>query len=117
MTARKAPAPDNRPEFYKRLFRPLEADDLEAATSRGLQDEVWLLRVLIRRVVELAYPAEGEPSLDCAILTLDKLGIAAIRLAKLLQTQQALGKGQDDFAATLNQALDDVIADLQRRQP
>lgn len=116
MTARKTPAPDTRPAFYKRAFLPADADDLEAAASHGLQDEVWLLRVYIRRVVEMV-GAGGEPSLDQAILTLDKLGIAAIRLAKLLQAQQALGKGQDDFAATLNQALDDVITDLQRGQP
>lgn len=116
MTARKAPAPKTRPAFYEQAFKPADADDLEAAASHGLQDEVWLLRVYIRRVVEMA-DAGGEPSLAQAILALDKLGIAAIRLAKLLMTQQALGKGQDDFAATLNQALDDVIADLQKGQP
>ncbi|HEX9029600.1 MAG TPA: hypothetical protein VF823_10540 [Anaerolineales bacterium] len=116
MTARKATAPKTRPKYYKRVIKAADADDLEAAASHGLQDEVWLLRAYIRRVVEMA-DASGETSLGQAILALDKLGTAAMRLGRLLMTQQSLGKEQDEFSAALNQALEDVIADLRGERP
>jgi hypothetical protein len=88
----------------------MEAGDLDAMLSHGLQDEISMLRVVTRRVMKLS---KGVEDLDEAITVLGALGIAATRLAGLLKTQKILGGEQtDEVTAAINQALNDVIKEL-----
>ena len=46
--------------FYSKRFRPLELSDLDTALGDGLEDEIALLRVIIRRVFECANDEENK---------------------------------------------------------
>jgi hypothetical protein len=109
--------------FYSQLFKAAETRDLEGYTQEGLQDEVAMLRVMIRRVVKLASNPEtdgadhrsgtGQPGdLGSAITTLDTLGRAAARLGQLLNTEKKLASQNDEASRTLYQALSDIAAEL-----
>jgi hypothetical protein len=90
--------------YYSRLFRPLEADDLEAILRDGLEDEIAMLRVITRRVFELA---DNQEDIESSIKTLSALGVAATRLARLLEAQKSLGGG-DRTLQMLSQALNEI---------
>jgi hypothetical protein len=94
--------------FYSRRFRNLEHRDLEAGLQDGLQDEISLLRVQIRRLMELA---EGQTDLKEAIQTLTAIGLACTRLAGMLKTQRILGIDEDDLTKAINEAVDDILKD------
>jgi hypothetical protein len=102
--------------YYGRNFKPDETQDLEAA-SGGLSDEVALLRVMIRRVVELATGGGSSGDLEKAIAALNTLGTAATRLANLLKTEKKLAAGDSEMSKALNKALDDVLAELRGNKP
>lgn len=90
--------------YYSRLFRPLEAEDLQAILQDGLEDEIAMLRVITRRVFELA---DNEEDIETSIKTLSALGVAATRLARLLEAQRSLGGG-DRTVQLLSQALSEI---------
>lgn len=95
--------------FYSRGFQAMEIDDLEAETAQGLDDEIKMLRVVTRRVLQLA---ENMDDLDNAVTVLSALGAAATRTAHLLRTQKLLGADTSDTTAALQTALAAVMTDL-----
>ena len=97
--------------FYSRRFKPLEVRDLESVLADGLEDEISLLRVIIRRVFEFANEEENQ---DLSIWTaaLNTLGAASTRLAGLLRTQQLINGGSEDLVSTLSQALGQVAHEI-----
>lgn len=99
--------------YYSRLFRPLEADDLEAILRDGLEDEIAMLRVITRRVFELA---DNEEDIESSIKTLSALGVAATRLARLLEAQKSLGGG-DRTLQLLSQALSEIRDERREKWP
>jgi len=106
-TAAPATPPDNSAYgYYARLFREAEKQDLPASLESGVQDEAAMLKVLIRRVFELASGSEDTAE---SIRTLQALGQAAARLAGLLETQQGLSPQEDRVMSELSFALDEVL--------
>ena len=106
-TAAPATPPDNSAYgYYARLFREAEKQDLPASLESGVQDEAAMLKVLIRRMFVLT---EGTEDVGESIRALQALGQAATRLARLMETQQALGSQEDPVMADLALALDDVL--------
>ena len=96
--------------FYSAQFRSRENHDLDTALATGLQGEIDMMRVMTRRVMELA---DGVESLDTAMDLLGVLGMSAIRLASLLKAQKLLGRpGDQDMATALSEALTDVVKEL-----
>ena len=96
--------------FYSRLFRQIEHDDLEATMTDGLESEVNMMRVITRRVMELV---DGETDLDTEIHLLNVLGVASIRLARLMRTQALLGGGlSDEVFDTISRELDKINKEL-----
>ncbi|MBE0688294.1 MAG: hypothetical protein IH585_20060 [Anaerolineaceae bacterium] len=75
--------------FYSRKFRDLESQDLETVPVEGLDGEIALMRVMIRRVFDYANDNAGD--LEDWMETLTVLGSASTMLAKMLQTQKLLG--------------------------
>jgi hypothetical protein len=97
--------------FYSRRFKEAEKRDLAAHTG-GLEDEIAMLRVSIRRLLEWT-PARGERvELAEAVARLNALGQAAARLAGLLRTQKRLAEGAGEVSSALSQALDEVMKEL-----
>ena len=94
--------------FYARAYKTGELADLDAILSEGLRDEITMLRVATRRVID--FIAEFETPKE-ATATLGALGLAATRLATLLRTQKILD-GEQSTSTVLSQALAEVVKEL-----
>lgn len=93
--------------FYSRKFKSGEIADLEVlASSDKLQDEIVLLKVVIRRVWELASEKEGD--LDSWIAALNVLSQAMTRQAGLLRVQSLMGDGNSEVTQAISEAIRQV---------
>jgi hypothetical protein len=99
--------------FYSRLFHAVEANELPQDQSVSLDHEITLLRVMIRRTMELA---DGIDDLREATRALDALGAAAGRLAGLLRTQKNLLNRQSNIADEISIAIQQVNAELRSKK-
>ena len=80
--------------FYSRRFKDLELSDLASVITDNLDDEISLLRVMIRRVFEFA-DSQAETLEDWESV-LSTLGAASTRLAGLIRVQTlSSGKSQN----------------------
>jgi hypothetical protein len=95
--------------FYSRNFHHLEAADLDIALLNNLDDEIALLRIIIRRVFEYTH-ADDQNSATWST-ALGTLGAACIRLSHLLRTQKLLGGEGDKNASAVSQAIADIMKD------
>ncbi len=77
--------------------------------AEGLRDEITMLRVVTRRVLRLARESHD---LDEAMILLDTMGMAAIRLASLLRVQKLLGRDSGETAEIISQALTEVMKEF-----
>ncbi len=97
--------------FYSRLFRKSEADDLHE-NSTSLEHEITLLRVMIRRTMQLA---DGIDDIKEATRVLDALGAAAGRLSNLLRTQKILKDRHSQMAEEISIAIKEVNQELRSK--
>lgn len=88
----------------------MELADLSSALQDNLEDEIALLRILMRRVFEYADAAAD--SLEEWEHALSTLGSAASRLAGLLRTQQAITGKSRDVVGLLSEAIGEVAHEL-----
>lgn len=95
--------------FYSRLFREGELTDLTTVESGALEDEVVMLRVSIRRMFEMTDEAADLKEWG---ITLNTLGLAASRLARLLKVQQDLSGSEGDSSAELAEALRQAVEEV-----
>ena len=98
--------------FYSQSFKPTEDADLETLLLDGLQNEVAMLRVMIRRVVVLASRKEAAASFAKAITTLNTLGAASTRLSGLLRMERMMSGNNSKVANVLCKAIDDALAEF-----
>lgn len=100
--------------FYSETFRAGENEHLEnAEIAEGLQDEITMMRVITRRVLQLA---QGTEDLDEAMHLLNTMGMAAIRLASLLRIQKLLGANEDKVGQALTAMLTDAIEKIKEEK-
>ena len=94
--------------FYSRKFKPLEAEDLDVLEAEDkLQDEILLLKVMIRRVWELA--ASEATNLESWSQALNVLGLAMTRQASLIRVQAITGGGGSKATTqAISQAIQEV---------
>ncbi len=97
--------------FYSRLFRPSEVDDIRE-DSASLEHEITLLRVMIRRTMQLA---DGIDDLKEATRILDAMGATAARLANLLRTQKSLKDHRSQLADEISIAIQEVNRELRSK--
>ncbi|MCJ7520025.1 MAG: hypothetical protein MUO42_10215 [Anaerolineaceae bacterium] len=98
--------------FYSKRYYPLELKDLSIILGDGLFDEISLLRVIMRRVFNLANDEDAQ-TLDTWTRSLNTLGAAATRLAGLLRTQLIIsGEDSDTLVSVLSNAIGAVSHDL-----
>jgi hypothetical protein len=98
--------------YYSRLFRATESTDLEYDSSGNLENEITLLRVMIRRTMQLA---NGIDDLREATRVLDALGAAAGRLACLLRIQKSLNTPHPGAADEISIAIQQVNQELRHK--
>jgi hypothetical protein len=93
--------------FYSRNFKQLESADLEIALLNGLDDEIAMLRVIIRRVFD--YTHAEKQNLDTWTTGLATLGAACTRMAHLLRTQKLIAGDDDITTNALTMALGKIM--------
>ena len=93
--------------YYAPQLRKLELDDLREALSTGLRDEIAMMRVAIRRMLEIA---NGAIDPDKALKALSALSLAATRLAHLLKIEAELTGGNSSKAVA--QAIQEAVAEI-----
>ncbi len=98
--------------FYSRLFHANETVDLDSDLGTSLENEITLLRVMIRRTMQLA---EGIDDLQEATRALGALGAAANRLASLLRAQKSLKDQDNQLADDLSIAIQQVNQELRSK--
>ncbi len=85
--------------FYARKFKPKQLDDYtRAAAVTGLDEEIALLRLIIRKLSDHCLPADGQPP-DLAVINALEASLA--RLSHLLKAQRFLALGDTDPAALI----------------
>lgn len=98
--------------FYSRQFREREIKDLDILLDAGSQanliDEIAVLRVTIRRTLELS---KGIDDIETAIKWLSVLGASSTRIATLLRTQRILGTDPNHDLDAITLALEQVARD------
>jgi hypothetical protein len=99
--------------FYSRLFHATENTDLNCDPPTSLEHEITLLRVMIRRTMQLA---DGIDNLHEATRVLDALGAAACRLSNLLRAQKSLNQGQSPLADEISIAIQQVNKELRNKK-
>ena len=97
--------------FYSPLFRNRETSNLPGEAA-SLEQEITLLRVMIRRTMQLA---DGIDDLKEATHVLDALGAAAARLANLLRLQKSLHENHAQVADEISIAIQQVNAELRSK--
>ena len=91
--------------FYSKRFQGGELDDLDMELREGLTDEIALMRIMMRRVLDAANEEKKrEPLME----TLSTLGTASTKLAILLRTQAQINNHQTDIAALIIDAIEEV---------
>ena len=91
--------------FYSRRFRNGELEDLLKASPDALRDEIAMLRIINRRVVDMV--DEGK-SPDEILEFYNFIALTSLRLSTLLRTQNLLEKSENT-AGSLLSALEKVI--------
>jgi hypothetical protein len=97
--------------FYSRQFRQLETADLDVMLETGLESEINLIRVIARRVFDMAGVIE---TLEEGYSLLSALSDAALRLASILRTQSILSGSpyEDHTWDQITRALEDINTEL-----
>ena len=96
--------------FYSKLFKPLNAEDLEGIFSTSLEEEIAMLRVATQWTFNLANQV-GD--INQAIKALGALGLASIRTSRLLKSQKELGNG-DQALSAIKDAINEVLRERGR---
>ena len=99
--------------IYSPLFQTSETIDLNEDEISSLEHEITLLRVMIRRTMQLAV---GIHDLRKAIRMLDSLGAAMGRLSTLLRVQKSLNEGRSQMADEISVAIQQLNADLRNKK-
>jgi hypothetical protein len=104
-----APRPRKRPGYLERHATPQELADLQAAQQRGLEDEIGMLRIAMRRFFALA---GGCDDLEAAGQILKTIGMAASRLALLLKPRDGSETDDGKVEAAISNAIADVVREF-----
>lgn len=88
--------------FYSRRFQGAELDQLKVLSEPGLTNEIEMLRLVIRRVIDRIDDVE---SLEQLLRYLSTISLATAQLSRLLKTQRLLVGEVDDIERALQQAI------------
>ena len=96
--------------FYPRQLRSKDLADLDNCQSSGLTDEITMLRVMIRRVVEMG---KGVDNLYDGLNLMRGLCFATTSLTRLIKTQHLLNSPADEVSLAIRQALEEVGEEME----
>jgi hypothetical protein len=97
--------------YYSEHFKPDEIRDLDAYLTQGLTDEITLMRVMVKRLFQVASNAE---SIENQISAINAVGRASAQLAGLLRVRQILGSDDSETSDIISQALTEALESWKR---
>jgi hypothetical protein len=97
--------------FYARNFDKIDLADLKTVSFDGLNDEITMLRVFMRRLTERFQSTED---LSAALAVVRALSIASFSLARLVHLQCTMAPSASD---KLYQAIEQILPELQQERP
>ena len=90
--------------FYARQFNQQETSDLSSTEPLALQDEILMLRVFMRRIIERSSEAV---TLQDNLEVVRVLSLATFSLTRLIRTQLFIShEGESDITNAIRQAID-----------
>lgn len=95
--------------FYSPRFKSGELRDLDAFPANNLQDEILMLRVFIRRVLDRSDDMENTADY---ISMLRALSMATRSITALLRVHRLLGGDTNELSMFLSQAITEVNQEL-----
>jgi hypothetical protein len=90
-----------KPGFYARPFTLKEVEDLKELEA-GVADEISLLRLLLRRVID--YSEREDINLEQWLSMLQRLSLVANRLTGMVRTQHTITNGKNDFDTLMSKS-------------
>lgn len=101
---------ETRKGFYARQFAPQEIRDLELISTAGLDDEIAMLRVLLRRYYAEVIAVEDARMIGEAI---DRVSRAASCLGRLVSVQNSrAGRQKNEYEQAMEEALQRVAKEM-----
>lgn len=95
--------------FYSEQFRETEVEDLESLLDGGLKDEIALLRVMLRRFLQVK---DGFDNLNEAARVLQVINTTAGTLANLLRIQASIGRQDNETLDIINEVIEEILGEL-----
>ncbi len=92
--------------FYSKQYQKRELTALEEAEN--LQEEIGRMRVVTRRLLDMA---RGCKDMKELVSVLNTLGLASTRVAGLMKTQKFLGGNRDRLDEMIDNVIDEVTKD------
>ncbi len=100
--------------FYSTRFKSREIHDLDEISENNLQDEILMLRVFIRRILD---HADEIDTITDRISLLRALSMAVRSITALVRAHQVLGGDTHELSRLLNQAIAEVGGELHSSLP
>lgn len=97
------------PGFYDLMFTDGEVEDANRHSFGDLISEIGLMRVFIRRALKKAQDIED---LDKNLRVVNALGLAASRLARLIEAQHKLSHGSSMTSQAISLAIEQIGKEL-----
>jgi uncharacterized protein YjcR len=98
--------------FYSRKFKTIELNDLDTIDdTSGVEDEIKLLRIFMRRVSD---QASTFTNLDQGMQFLRALSIATYTLSRLIKIRQSMGG--HSIEDILSRSMDDAIEAIRKEK-
>jgi uncharacterized protein YjcR len=98
--------------FYSRKFKPAELNDLDTIEdTSGVEDEIKLLRIFMRRVSD---QASTFTNLDQGMQFLRAMSIATYTLSRLIKMHGSMGGNSIDLI--LSRSMDDAIEAIRKER-
>ena len=95
--------------FYSRHFSKNDLSDLEINATKGVQDEITMLRVFIRYVLQLSTGAQTLPE---ALACLRAISLSVTALSRLIKVQHVVFGSTSELDEALHLALQDITEEL-----
>jgi hypothetical protein len=100
--------------FYTRRFKKGDLSGVENTNSKGLTEEIALIRIFTRRLVETVDPAADLFELAGILHT---LCLASSTITRIIRAQALLGNDPTDFYESVDEAIRQVRIEMGRDRP
>ncbi|MCJ7626317.1 MAG: hypothetical protein MUO76_22730 [Anaerolineaceae bacterium] len=95
--------------FYARKFKPTDLTGIDDFEFSGLDEEITMLRIYIRRVIEMGADVQDLPR---AMALLRVFSLATISLTRLIRTQHIISPDPDNISQWLSVAINQATSEL-----